>query len=56
MDMSISVKNEKGKLQQDLTESMEYGKPMADIPSAVTSSYDKSFIDEFTPTSDVISI
>ena len=56
MDMGISVKNEKGKLQQDLTESMEYDKPTADIPSAVTSSYDKSFIDEFTPTSDVISI
>lgn len=56
MDMGISVKNEKGKLQQDLTESMEYDKPTADIPSAVTSSYDKSLIDEFKPTSDVTSI
>ena len=56
MDMGISVKNEKGKLLQDLTESMEYDKPTTDIPSAVTSSYDKSLIDEFKPTSDVTSI
>ena len=56
MDMGISVKNEKGKLQQDLTESMEYDKPTADIPLAVTPSYDKSLINEFTPTSDVTSI